>query len=121
MSSYYDVDAILTDSQKVPVTFEIDVPGLGYLNGNVGGDIKAGTKVELPLWLGEMLAVSQPSGTSALATPLRLSHPLARTTHAPSACIPTFPAPANRPDRLRRSAQSIRKHSPLDDTTHKYN
>ena len=68
MGSYYDVDAILTDAQKVPVTFEIDVPGLGYLNGNVGGGIKAGTKVELPLWLGEMLAVSQPAGVSALVT-----------------------------------------------------
>ncbi|PSK35980.1 hypothetical protein B9Z65_5795 [Elsinoe australis] len=68
MSSYHDVDSILTDAQKVPVTFEIDVPGLGYLSGNAGGDIKSGTKVELPLWLGEMLAVSQPSGTSALAT-----------------------------------------------------
>lgn len=31
--------------------------------------MKEGTKVELPLWLGEMLAVSQPSGTSSLATP----------------------------------------------------
>jgi len=68
MGSYYDVDAILTDAQKVPVTFEIDVPGLGYLSGNIGGDIKAGTKVELPLWLGEMLAVSQPAGVTALAT-----------------------------------------------------
>ena len=30
--------------------------------------IKSGTRVELPLWLGEMLAVSHPSSTSALAT-----------------------------------------------------
>jgi len=30
--------------------------------------MKAGTKVELPLWLGEMLAVSHPSQGSALAT-----------------------------------------------------
>lgn len=27
-----------------------------------------GTRVELPLWLGEMLAVSNPSGSSSLAT-----------------------------------------------------
>lgn len=95
MSSYYDVDAILTDAQvcaplrrsfafqtlilhacqKVPCTFELTVPGLGYLDGNTGQDVgsapdrniekrltrqiqmKQGTKVELPLWLGEMLAV----------------------------------------------------------------
>lgn len=85
--SYYDIDAILTDSQKLPCTFELDVPGLGYLDGNAGGtvsrierldkseclenvskylqtnlcvllQIKAGTKVDLPLWLGVMLAVS---------------------------------------------------------------
>lgn len=57
MSSYYDVDAILTDAQKVPCTFELTVPGLGYLEGNMSGDIKSGSKVELPLWLGEMLAL----------------------------------------------------------------
>jgi len=68
MTSYYDVNAILTDSHRVPVTFELDVPGLGYLNGNAGEDIKAHTKVELPLWLGEMLASSHPTGSSALAT-----------------------------------------------------
>jgi GINS complex subunit 3 len=58
MSSYYSVDAILTDAQKVPCTFELTVPGLGFLEGNMGGDMKAGSKVELPLWLGEMLALS---------------------------------------------------------------
>jgi GINS complex subunit 3 len=73
--SYYDVDAILTDSQKLPCTFELDVPGLGYLEGNAGGtvslpklclqililtihQVKSGTKLDLPMWLGIMLAVS---------------------------------------------------------------
>lgn len=90
--SYYDVDAILTDAQKLPCTFEIDVPGLGYLDGNPGGtvstlsifeneanliqllQIKAGTKLDLPLWLGVMLAVSSgwvlrnaPSGSFSTA------------------------------------------------------
>ncbi|KAK8215362.1 DNA replication protein [Zalaria obscura] len=68
MTSYYDIDAILTDAQKVPCTFEISVPNLGYLTGNVGEDMKKGTKVELPLWLAEMLAVSQPAGAGSLAT-----------------------------------------------------
>jgi GINS complex subunit 3 len=57
MASYYHVDAILTDAQKVPCTFELTVPGLGYLEGNMTGDMKQGSKVELPLWLGEMLAL----------------------------------------------------------------
>ena len=38
--SYYDIDAILTDSQKLPCTFELDVPGLGYLDGNAGGTVR---------------------------------------------------------------------------------
>ena len=40
MASYYDVDTILTDALKVPCTFELDVPGLGYLDGNSGGDVR---------------------------------------------------------------------------------
>lgn len=68
MTSYYDVDAILTDAQKVPCTFELSVPGLGYLEGNLGDDITRGSQVELPLWLGEMLALSQSLNTSALVT-----------------------------------------------------
>ena len=39
MGSYYNVDAILADAQKVPCTFEIDVPNLGYIDGNAGGDV----------------------------------------------------------------------------------
>ncbi|KAJ4295341.1 DNA replication protein [Kalmusia sp. IMI 367209] len=74
MTSYYHVDAILTDAQKVPCTFELTVPGLGFLEGNMSGDMKQGSKVELPLWLGEMLALSQSLDTSSLVT---LDHPAA--------------------------------------------
>ncbi|MCJ1265281.1 DNA replication protein [Lobaria immixta] len=63
--SYYDVDAILTDAQKVPCTFELEIPGLGYIDDSAGGDIKKGTRVLLPLWLGELLAV-QRLGTSTV-------------------------------------------------------
>lgn len=38
--SYYDVDAILTDAQKVPCTFELEIPGLGYIDENAGGDVR---------------------------------------------------------------------------------
>ena len=44
MGSYYDIDAILTDAQKVPCTFEIDVPGLGFIDGNAGADVSLTTK-----------------------------------------------------------------------------
>jgi GINS complex subunit 3 len=60
-------------NQKLPCNFEITIPGMGYLEGNAGKDVlltncsplrltdhgaklKQGTKLELPLWLGEMLA-----------------------------------------------------------------
>ncbi|KAG9245304.1 hypothetical protein BJ878DRAFT_419472 [Calycina marina] len=56
--SYYDLDSILTDGQKVPTTIELEVPGLGYLDNAPGRPLKAGTKVDLPLWLSQMLAVS---------------------------------------------------------------
>jgi len=62
--TYYDLDAILTDSQKVPCTFQIEVPGLGYLDNNPSRPLKKGTQVELPLWLCEMLAVSSSSQKS---------------------------------------------------------
>lgn len=39
MGSYYDIDAILTDAQKLPATFTISVPGLGILDDNAGGDV----------------------------------------------------------------------------------
>ncbi|PWW77802.1 GINS complex, Psf3 component [Tuber magnatum] len=75
--SYYDIDAILTDAQKVPCTFEITIPGLGYLEGNSNTDIKQGTRVELPLWLAEMLGVSQRLGTEQNVVTLDLPPALA--------------------------------------------
>ena len=41
MGSYYDIDAILTDAQKVPCTFDLDMSGLGYLDENAGGDVQS--------------------------------------------------------------------------------
>ena len=39
MASYYDVNAILTDAEKVPCTFNLDLPGLGFLDENPGEDV----------------------------------------------------------------------------------
>lgn len=68
MGTYYDLDAILTDATKVPTTIDISVPGLGYLDGNPGAALSAGAKLALPLWLAEMLAVSQTADGGAMAT-----------------------------------------------------
>lgn len=67
--SYYDIDAILTDAQKIPCTFELDVPSLGYLDNNAATPLKKHTRVDLPLWLAELLAVSSsPSSQKSLVT-----------------------------------------------------
>ncbi|KKA29686.1 hypothetical protein TD95_001353 [Thielaviopsis punctulata] len=56
--SYYDVDAILTESEKVPCTFNFDCPDLGYLDNSPDQPLKAGTQLLLPLWLAQILAAS---------------------------------------------------------------
>ena len=48
MASYYSVDAILTDAQKVPCKFELDVPGLGFIDGSVGADVRINQYTMLP-------------------------------------------------------------------------
>lgn len=61
--AYYNPDSILTDAQKAPLTFELAVPHLTPLNN--GSAVDSGTKLDLPLWLAEMLAVSKPAGPSS--------------------------------------------------------
>ncbi|KFH41745.1 DNA replication complex GINS protein-like protein [Hapsidospora chrysogenum ATCC 11550] len=71
--SYYDVDAILTDGEKVPCTFEYDVPYLGHLDNSSSSGLKPGTALSLPLWLAEMLALAS-AGEDSKA-PLTLNLP----------------------------------------------
>lgn len=61
--AYYNPEAILTDAQKAPLTFELAVPQLAPLNN--GSAVDNGTKLDLPLWIAEMLAVSKPAGPSS--------------------------------------------------------
>lgn len=42
------------------MTFELAVPQLAALNN--GSAVEQGTKLDLPLWMAEMLAVSKPAG-----------------------------------------------------------
>lgn len=43
--------------QKIPCTFQLDCPDLGYLDNNPSAPLKSGTDVSLPLWLAELLAL----------------------------------------------------------------
>lgn len=61
--TYYSPAAILTDAQKAPTTFSLSVPALSPLNNS--STVDQGTKLDLPLWMAEMLAVSKPAGPSS--------------------------------------------------------
>lgn len=54
---YYDINDVLSDGEKIPCKFNLSVPGLGYLEGNAGKHMEKDTKLDLPLWLAEVLAV----------------------------------------------------------------
>lgn len=41
----------------MPCTFELDIPNLGYLDNNPGHVLKSSTKLELPFWLSEPIAL----------------------------------------------------------------
>ncbi|KFA66702.1 hypothetical protein S40285_04989 [Stachybotrys chlorohalonatus IBT 40285] len=71
--SYYDVDAILTDAEKVPCQFDMDIPYLGHLDNSTHG-LKSGTQLALPLWLATMLALAAPGGDDS-RPPLSLNLP----------------------------------------------
>lgn len=88
--SYYDLDAILTEAEKVPATFNQDIRQLGYLDNTPV--LKAGTTIQLPLWLAEMLALANtgPSPTTqsenasfvSLALPSALSSSVSQALQA---------------------------------------
>ncbi|KAK5682761.1 DNA replication protein [Elasticomyces elasticus] len=68
MAAYTSPTALLTTSQRIPTTLSLTHPSLSPLNANTPP--VPGTKLDLPLWLAEMLAVSKPAGpeSEALAT-----------------------------------------------------
>ena len=46
MEDYYDIDQILATEERVPVTFNCNAQGLGYLVHGVEEDLAEGTKLE---------------------------------------------------------------------------
>ncbi|KAI0282360.1 GINS complex Psf3 component [Russula aff. rugulosa BPL654] len=55
---YYSIDSILSENQKIQCTFKVDIPDMGHLDGGRERDIKAQSKVQLPLWLAFILIYS---------------------------------------------------------------
>ncbi|KAL9022338.1 MAG: hypothetical protein Q9185_000453 [Variospora sp. 1 TL-2023] len=81
--SYYDIDAILTDAQKIPCTFSLPVPHLGVLDENPGGTIPPHVPIPLPLYLATLLAIQRLSPTAPPLVSIDLPASLApRVLHA---------------------------------------
>ncbi|PIL36702.1 hypothetical protein GSI_00391 [Ganoderma sinense ZZ0214-1] len=55
---YYSIESILAENQKIQCTFKVDVPDMGHLDGGKVGDIKALSKVQIPLWMAYILIFS---------------------------------------------------------------
>ncbi|KAI9428821.1 GINS complex Psf3 component [Lactarius indigo] len=55
---YYLIDSILSENQKIQCTFKVDIPDMGHLEGGHERDIKAQSKIQLPLWLAFILIYS---------------------------------------------------------------
>ncbi|KAI5795741.1 hypothetical protein EDC01DRAFT_63160 [Geopyxis carbonaria] len=75
---YYDIDDILTDAQKLPCLMEVSYPGLGFIEStSASTDLKKGTRLQIPIWLAEMLAGATALGFRenivSVSTPMALS------------------------------------------------
>nr|CCA25778.1 conserved hypothetical protein [Albugo laibachii Nc14] len=56
MSDYYSIHEILAGEERVNCTFQTDAQECAYLDpSSLGDDIKAGSEVDLPLWLATTL------------------------------------------------------------------
>ncbi|KAH9440975.1 hypothetical protein MJO29_015349 [Puccinia striiformis f. sp. tritici] len=54
--TYYSLDQLLAENQKIPCVFNITVPGMGYLEGTNERDIQPYTPIEIPYWLASILS-----------------------------------------------------------------
>ncbi|KAI0068899.1 GINS complex Psf3 component [Artomyces pyxidatus] len=55
---YYSIESILAENQKIQCTFKVDIPDMGHLDGGNERDIKAQSKIQLPLWIAYILIYS---------------------------------------------------------------
>ncbi|KAF9821021.1 hypothetical protein IEO21_00998 [Rhodonia placenta] len=55
---YFSVESILSENQKIQCTFKIDIPDMGHLDGGNERDIKALSKIQVPMWIAYILIYS---------------------------------------------------------------
>ncbi|KAI8832970.1 hypothetical protein BJ741DRAFT_613353 [Chytriomyces cf. hyalinus JEL632] len=49
--SFWDIDHVLAEQQKIPCFVALDVPGYGFLDGNSSENLCKNTRIELPFWM----------------------------------------------------------------------
>lgn len=54
---YWDPEDVLAETQRVPCTFNVDLPGMGFLEGTGEADVRKNARAELPYWMAALLAV----------------------------------------------------------------
>ncbi|KAK9874068.1 hypothetical protein WA026_002424 [Henosepilachna vigintioctopunctata] len=60
LPNYFSIDDILASQERIPCTFSVNVQKLGNLNpSSEETDLKAGTALELPLWLVQDLSTGR--------------------------------------------------------------
>lgn len=74
MPSYYDLDDIIAESHRIPCNINVTLPHLGILEGNPGQTLEKDTKLELPLWIAFILAMT-PIGEDSEETFITLLQP----------------------------------------------
>ncbi|KAF8219976.1 GINS complex, Psf3 component [Tricholoma matsutake] len=50
-NEYFSIDSILAENQRIQCTFKHDIPDMGHLGGGSERDIKAFSKIQIPIWL----------------------------------------------------------------------
>ena len=54
---HLDIDLILSEDERIPCKFLVEVKNLGFLDSsNIDNDLPDGARVELPLWLAKHLS-----------------------------------------------------------------
>lgn len=96
-NDYYSLDALLSETQKVPCSFNLDVPNMGHLEGTSERDVRLPPASSYSNFSQSMLmclAVSAPRQRSArlalLARRADRDHALARlpdAQHSPGLCL----------------------------------
>eukprot|EP00300_Choanocystis_sp_HF-7_P000900 c10744_g1_i1.p1 GENE.c10744_g1_i1~~c10744_g1_i1.p1 ORF type:complete len:121 (+),score=20.20 c10744_g1_i1:53-364(+) len=84
--SYYSIEEILSEEEKVPCVFQRPTTRLGFVDPSLDeDDIPVGSTVLLPWWLGRHLMTT---GVVVLGTPRFLTARVRESLLADSRCVP---------------------------------